>query len=203
MKHLTTIALACALAFPAVTFAQTTSTAKMTTASGERVNAVETEIRAKVVELNKANRTATLKGAKGELVSVHVPPEAKNFDQVSVGDELVLRYIMATASKLEPIANTGIRERIETPITETAAPGSMPGAMVGRTVEVLADIQSVDAKARTVKIRGATRTFSLAVPQDIDISKLKVGMQVRAVFVEAMVLTVEKAPQAAAKPKKK
>lgn len=202
-RFLNTVALACALALPVAASAQTTTTASMTTATGERVKAAEIDIRAKVVELNKRNRTAVLKGPDGNLVTVHVPPEAKNFDQVSVGDDLVIRYIMATASKLEPIENTGIRERVETPIAESAPAGSMPAAMVGKTVEVLADIKSVDVKARTVTIRGAIQTFTLAVPNDIDISKLKVGKQVRAVFVEAMVLNVEKAPKAATTPKKK
>ena len=60
-------------------------------------------------------------------------------------------------------------------------------------VLVLAVIQSVDRKARTVTLRGATRTLTVGVPESIDVAKLKVGDDVRAVFVEAAVLSVERA----------
>ncbi|MFZ6747537.1 hypothetical protein [Undibacterium sp. Ren11W] len=205
MTRLTKIVLACALAFPVAAFAQATVTTASAAASGVRAKAGEIEVRATVVELDMANRTATLKGPKGKLVTVNVPAEVKNFDQVLVGDELVVRYMTAVAAKLEPVSNNGIRERVESTTTGAAPAGGMPGALVGRKVEILADVKAIDTKAGTATLRGATRTFTIAIPEGMDVSKVKVGSQVRAVFVEAVVLNVEHvakpaAPAAAAKP---
>ena len=151
-------------------------------------------MRAKVVELDIARRTATLLGPRGQLVAVDVPAEVKNFDQVKVGDELVVRYLTAVAARIEPASKSGIRERVESSGGGTAAAGAMPGAAQGRTVEVLAVIQSLDRKAGTATLRGPRRTVTLAVPEGVDITKLKVGNEVRVVFVEAVVLSVERAP---------
>jgi hypothetical protein len=68
----------------------------------------------------------------------------------------------------------------------------MPGATVQRTVEVLAVVQALDRKARTATLRGAKRTVSVNVPEGIDISKIKVGDEVHAVMIEALVLNVER-----------
>lgn len=160
-------------------------------APGARMAAGEVQLRAKVIELDMARRLATLRGPKGGMVTVEVPAEVKNFDQVRVGDELVVRYVAAVAAHLEPASKSGIRERVESTGAATAAAGSMPGAASQRTVEVLAQIQALDRKAGTVTLRGAKRTLTVKVPEGIDMAKLKVGNEVRATIVEAVVLNVE------------
>lgn len=165
-------------------------------APGARLKAGELTVTAKVVELDAARRSVVLRGPKGNLVTVDVPPEVKNFDQVRVGDELVIRYAAAVAAALEPASKSGIRERIESTSTAAAAPGALPGMATARRVEILAEIQAVDRKARTATLRGAKRTVVVAVPENIDIAKLKVGGDVHAVFVEAMVIDFEHAKPA-------
>ena len=54
--------------------------------------------------------------------------------------------------------------------------------------------------ARTATLRGVHRTVRVSVPETVDMSKIKVGGEVRAVITEAMVLAVEPAPTAPAKP---
>ena len=195
MTCLRSIALACALSLPFAVFAQGAAVAKAS-APNVRMKAAEVEVRAKVVELDMAGRLATLRGPKGQVVTMHVPAEVKNFDQVRVGDELVIRYITAVAARLEPATASGIRERVETEGTKGAAAAGSPGAAADRTVEVLAVIQAIDKKAGTATLKGVKRTVTMAVPEGVDISKLKVGQEVRAVFVEAVVLNLERVPAA-------
>jgi hypothetical protein len=187
------IALASAVAIPTAACAQG---AAVTTMKGKgpdsRMAAGEVQVRAKVVELDMAHRLATLKGPKGNLVTLEVPAEVKNFDQMRVGDEVVVRYIAAVAARLEPASKSGIRERVESTTAATAAPGALPAAGEQRTVQVLAVIQAVDRSAGTVTLRGAKRTVTIAVPEGVDIRKLKVGDEVRAEFTEAIVLNVER-----------
>jgi hypothetical protein len=188
-------ALACAL--PAAALAQGAAAGVATAkADGVRMAAGEVEVRARVIELDKARRTATLQGPKGRIVTVDVPAEVKNFDQVRVGDDLVVRYAAAVLARLEPHGSAGIRERIESTGAASAPAGSLPGTGAVRTVEVLAVIQSLDRKAGTATLRGAQRTVTMAVPPGVDVGKLKVGDSVRAVFIEAAVLSVERAPAA-------
>jgi hypothetical protein len=93
-----------------------------------------------------AHRTATLRSPKGKLVTVDVPADIKNFDPVRVGDELVVRYVAATAATLEPVSNSGIRKRVASSSQDKSAPGAMPGATTGRTVEALMNVQAVNKK---------------------------------------------------------
>ena len=152
----------------------------------------EVQIRAKVVELDMAHRLATLKGPKGNVVTLEVPAEVKNFDQMRVGDDVVVRYIAAVAARLEPASKSGIRERVESTTAAAAAPGALPGVGAQRTVQVLAVIQAIDRTAGTVTLRGAKRTVTIAVPEGVDTRKLKVGDEVRAEMTEAIVLNVER-----------
>jgi hypothetical protein len=165
------------------------------TAAGQGVRAAgeEIEIRAKVMAVDYVGRTAVLKGPKGNMVTVDVPVEVRNFEQVKVGDELVARYARAVAAKLERVNKTGARERVETMDSARAEPGAKPGMAVARKVEILATIQSVDVKKRQVTLRGAERVISLDVPSDINIKNLKKADDVRAAFFEAVMVTVEEA----------
>ena len=193
MKKLNPIILVCAVSFALSAFSQSAAVTDVAVA-GPAVRGVgsEVEIRAKVVALDMARRTASLKGPKGNVVTVNVPAEVRNFDQVRVGDELSVRYATAVAAKLERVTKSGIRERVETADAVRAEQGDKPGVASGRTVEILAEIQSIDKKNNQVVLRGAERTVAMVVPPSVDIKTLKVGDEVRALFIEAAVVTVEK-----------
>lgn len=163
-------------------------------ASGARAAGGTMELRAKVVELDPARRTATLQGPKGRIVTVDVPAEVKNFDQVQVGDQLVVRYAAAVLARLEPATASGIREKAESTTVAAAPAGGLPGVAGRRTVDVLVVVQSLDRNARIATLRGPTRTVHVEVPEGIDLKQVKVGDEVRARLVESAVLSVERAP---------
>jgi hypothetical protein len=189
MRHFA-IALFCALSLSQAALAKDPP---KPASAGVGVAGGELEVRATVVELDKAHRTLVLKGPKGKVVTLSVPAEVKNFDEIRVGDQLVLRYAAAVAAKLEPVAHSdGIRERVETAGGGTAPAGSMPAVGASNTVEVLAVVQAFDRKAGTVTLRGVSRTVTVRIPDGMDTSKLKVGSEVRALITEAAVLSVER-----------
>ena len=70
-----------------------------------------------------------------------------------------------------------------------------PLADFGVFAAVTATIVGIDSKARTVTLKGPRQTVELAVADDIDLSKAKVGDQVGAVYQEAFGLLVEPAPK--------
>ncbi|MFZ4289131.1 hypothetical protein [Variovorax sp. HJSM1_2] len=185
---------ASALVLPAAGFAQgAAAIAVEGKGANGAVKAGEIEVRAKIVELDMKNRVAVLRGPKGNIVMVDVPAEVKGLDQVRVGDDLVFRYAAAVVAKLEKVSGTaGIRENTEKTETVAAPAGALPGRASARTVEVLATITALNAKAGTATLRGASRTTTVNVPKDIDIKQLKVGDEVRATVIEAVVLNVER-----------
>jgi hypothetical protein len=203
MPRSASLLLACALALPGAAWAQSTSVGVAgASAPGTRFAAGEVEVRARVVELDTAGRTATLRGARGQLVTVAIPAEVKNADQIRVGDDLLIRYVRAVAARLEPVSNGGIRERIESGGAVAAPAGAAPGLAGARTVEVLATVKALDRNARTATLQGVHRTVRISVPEGIDMSKVKIGDEVRAVISEAVVLAIAPAPKRAPAPAK-
>ena len=59
------------------------------------------EITAVVTAINKATRTVTLKGPKGGSLDVVCGDECRNFDQVKVGDHVVVRYAQSLLLELK------------------------------------------------------------------------------------------------------
>ena len=193
------LASALALTFAAPACAQSVTVATTAaSAPSVRASAREVEIRARVVEIDKVGRTVTLRGVRGNVVTVDVPASVKNLDQVSVGDFVTVRHLSAVIARLEPLAKkSGIRERIESTETTTAPEGGLPGVSELRKVEVLAIVQSINRKAHQATLRGAKRTVTVDVPSDVDLTQVKVGDEVRAWFTEAVVISVERAVPAA------
>jgi len=193
--------IACSLALPVTVWAQSASVAAAAAAtpSGARVAGGDIQVRARVLEIDRAGRAVTLRGPNGQIATVSMPAEMKNFDQIRVGDMVLIRYLLAVAARIEPAPKNDIRERIESSAAASAPAGSAPGAAGVRTVEVIATIQSIDRKARTLTLRGVHRTVKVAVPEGVDLSKVKTGDDVHAVFTEAVVLAVEPAPKPAPK----
>lgn len=200
MRPTAVLLITAALALPAAALAQSAAVSGGTVqAPGLRAGGTELSVRARVVELDAAGRTATLRGPRGDVVTVAVPAEVA-IDGIRVGDMLLIRYAMAVAAALEPAASrSGIRERVESQASGTAPSGAAPGVAGRRTVEVLAVIQAIDRKARTATLRGVHRTVRVAVPENVDMSRVKIGDEVRAVFTEAAVIAIEPAPRGGGK----
>jgi hypothetical protein len=191
---------AAALFLSANVMAQSASASVATgEAPGLRAKAGDLEVRAKVVELDQSKRVTTLRKANGELVTLDIPADLKNFESVRVGDDVVLRYTAAAVVSLEPTSSkSGIRERTvsSSKVTSAAASGVLPSMAGRRTVDVLAVVSAINTKARTATLRGAKRTVTVDVPPEIDLKQIKVGDEVRATVVESAVLSVERPPEA-------
>jgi len=82
----------------------------------------------------------------------------------------------------------------DTQATRTA-PGEKPGGSLQQSVAVTATVTAIDAATRTVTLKGPKQTVSLPVSKDIDLTKVKVGDQVGAVYQESFALTVEPAKE--------
>ena len=144
-----------------------------------------------VQEVNKRTREVTLRRQDGSVMSVVVGPEVRNFNQIKVGDIVEAKAIELLAIAVGPAA-TQVRERRETTGRgdTRSALGEKPAATTQRTVEIVATVQAVDRKARTVTVKGAVQTVTLKVGEDVDLSSIKVGDNVYVVYIESYSISV-------------
>jgi hypothetical protein len=165
---------------------------------GRAVIAREAKLSAQVVGIDKATRTVTLKGPKGNVVDVVAGDEVKNFDQIKLGDLVVARYMQALTLELKKTKG-GVREASEREAAVRAQPGERPGGAVGRQVTALADVIDVNPKNKTITLKGPKgNVVTLDVHNQDHFKVVKKGDQVEVVYTEALALSVEPAPKAPA-----
>ena len=165
-------------------------------APGKRTIANTVKITASIEAIDSAARTVTLKGPRGNVVTLAVGPEVKNFDQMKVGDFVVVRYVQALTLELKK-GGTAPRERVEREGGATAQPGERPAAGAARQVTVVADVIKIDQKKQMVTLRGPSRVVDLKVQDPNQLKLVKVGDQVEATFTEAVAISVEPAKKPA------
>jgi len=164
------------------------------TAPGTGVAERVAQIIASVEAVDSAKRTVTLKGPAGDIVTLPVGPEVQNFDQIRVGDLVVVRYLEALTLELEK-RGTAKRERTERDVSERASPGERPAAIEAHEVHVVADVIAVEPLTQTVRLRGPTRVVDLRVHDPEQFKLVAVGDQVEAPYTEAVAISVKPATE--------
>ncbi len=151
--------------------------------------------RGTITQVDQAARTVTVKRPAGDEVVINVNERVKNFAQVKVGDQIVLRQAQALVLELKKTGtSSGIRERTDKDQMAVAKPGEKPGIAVAREIKVTADVTAVDKKASTVTLRGVHESRTLKVNDPKILAAVKKGDQVEVTYVEGEALSVEAAP---------
>ncbi len=170
--------------------------AAVATAPGKAV-AVETmKIAATVTAIDKATRAVTLKGPKGNELTVTAGPAVKNFDQIKAGDQVMLEYVEALSLQLKkgggaPVARTTQQGAV------AAKPGERPAGAVGQQVTVVADVIDVNPATQVVTLKGPQRTVELKVRDPEQFKLVKKGDQIEATYTEAVAIAVTPAAKPA------
>jgi Cu/Ag efflux protein CusF len=149
---------------------------------------------ATVVAIDQKTRKVTLRGDSGNEWTFTAGPEVRNLAQVQRGDQVLVQYYEGFAVALAP-KGSGVREREDRLDIARAKQGEKPAGEITSSVDVVATVQAVDPKTRTVTIQGAQQTVELKVADDVDLSQVKVGDQVEASYVESLAISVLPAPK--------
>ena len=200
MKSTAALALIAA-AFAAATHAQkpdATGGAVVASEPGKAAIVRAAQVSAQVVGIDKATRTVTLKGPKGNAVDLVAGDEVRNFDQIKLGDFVVARYAQALSLELRKTRAAGggatVREE-----AAKAKPGERPAVAGARQVTVLADVVAVDPKGSTITLKGPRgNEVVLNVQNPEQFKVVKKGDQVEVTYTEALALSIEPAPKPAA-----
>jgi hypothetical protein len=153
---LTAAALAVALAFAADVEAQ----------AGKTYQAQPMEGVVTVTNIDRAARTVTIKGPKGNETVVAVPPEAQNLDQVQVGSRFKVRFLdevaVSVGSGGEPSAVAGSSVQL-------APKGGTPGGTIAEVVQISAVVEAVDPASRQITLRGPQgNSRTIRVAEDVE-----------------------------------
>ena len=159
------------------------------------------KITAQVVALDKASRTVTLKGPKGNVVDVVAGDEVKNFDQIKIGDLVAVSFLQSLSLELQK-TKTGASGITTQGAAVTAKPGETPGAAAAHQVTAIAKVTAVNKKAKTITLKGPRgNSVTLDVQNPDQFKVVKVGDEVLVTYTEAVAISLEPAPAKAAKKK--
>jgi hypothetical protein len=155
-----------------------------------------------VLAVDRPARTATLRREDGSEVTMDVPQNVKNFDQIEVGDTVSIEYNEATAIVVRKAdaasgssAPTGFGPSGNVSGSLVTAPlGAKPAAVETHTSEIAAEIENVDYDKRTVTLRGPEgKVHMLDVSDEVkDLNALKKGDIVTVRHTVAVAIAVTK-----------
>jgi len=154
-----------------------------------------TKVRGTVSAIDKDAGTVTLKGPKGNTLTIEVNDKSK-LDQVKVGDPVVAAYIEAVAFRVQK-AGSGATPGVSVQESRVSSkPGETPAGAIGREVTATVTITAIDKKAHTVTIKGpkgGTETIKARDPKNLE--GLKVGDMVEITYTQALAVSLDKSGQ--------
>jgi hypothetical protein len=156
---------------------------------------LDNEITAKadVVAVDKATRDVTLRREDGALLTVRVPADVRNFDQIAAGNQLRVRYRQQLTVERSTAPDAG---GAQVAAAAARAPkGAMPAAAVGAGLHVVVTIETID-KAHDIVVfslpDGELVSHRIATADGRQfVGGLKIGDKVALVYSEALALSVE------------
>ncbi|MBS0578161.1 MAG: hypothetical protein JSR36_02740 [Proteobacteria bacterium] len=152
------------------------------------------KVSATIKAIDAPSRTLTLEGPNG-LLTVEVGKEAKRFDQLKVGDKVVVSYYQGLAAQMKP----GDSAKASAPVGSEFASANKkgPGGIVGASVTTTVTIQAVDVPTNTVSFKRADGSVHVITVRNAKMKKfiktLKPGDVVDVTYTESIAIDVEPA----------
>jgi hypothetical protein len=147
---------------------------------------------AEVVAIHKADRTVTLLGSEGNVVEIEVGPEARNFDQIKVGDRVRAEYYESVAIY---IGEKGTQPDVKADIVAgRSAKGDKPAGVIIGSIDISATVKSINKFKRTIKLvmpdgKIVTRKVDKSIKA---FDTLKKGDSIHVRLTEAVAILIEK-----------
>lgn len=151
-------------------------------------------VTAVVTAIDHETRVVTVRRTDGEEITFTASEEARNLDQVSVGDILMAEY-QSTVS-IEVIANDGMEpDAMMASAMARTEKGQMPGIAAMDATVVVATVEEINLEMNTFKLKGPDGEVTEFVARNPDnLRRSAVGDLVVITTTEAIAITVEKLP---------
>ncbi len=162
--------------------------------------ATAVKLQGTITAVDKENRTVTIKGSKGRILTLDVKDPSK-LEVLKVGDPVVGVYMEAVAIQVKKAGAAAPGMSVQESRVGSK-PGETPAGAIGREVTVTGTITAVDRKAQTVTIKGPQgnqETVKVKNPKNLE--NVKAGDMVEITYAQALAVSLDKRP-AEAKPAK-
>jgi hypothetical protein len=152
-----------------------------------------------VKAVDAAARTVTLEGKGGETQTVKVGPNVKRFDEIAVGDTIVIQLEQGLLLEYQAPGAETVAPQVAA-ASGRAGPDQAPAAAVAGGVQATVTITAIDLKNRMVVFQGPQgNIYQVKAGPNVQIEKLNVGDKLLATYAEAVAIKLEKAPAKAEK----
>ncbi len=151
------------------------------------------EMRGVIEIIDPVTRQVVVRGEDGRAVTVTLPPEAHNFDQLEPGDRVAASYSESIAARMATPDDR--RETMIGTAGGRAPKGATPGVAAGMALTSVVTWVGYDAAAARATFTGPTGlTHSVIVPPEMRAfaAARRPGDQVAIDYSEAMAVGVEK-----------
>ena len=153
------------------------------------------KVTAVVEAIDLETRVVTLRRPQGDTVTFTASDEARNLDQVFVGDIVNAEYEEILSIRV--VANDGTEpEKLELAGMERTAKGEMPGVAAFNAQSVTATVEEINLEANTFKLKGPDGSVNEYVARNPDnLRRAEVGDLVIITTSQAVALSVEVGPE--------
>jgi Cu/Ag efflux protein CusF len=145
-------------------------------------------VKATIEAIDSTNRLVTLKGPKGDVMTLPVDEDVVRFNELKVGDKVTAEYFESVAYEIEvPGANTPTG----TAVASAPIAGAKPaGAAMSMTVDKVT-IQAIDLATPAVTVKTASGDIlSFRVRHKQNLKNVKVGDVVVITHTKALMISV-------------
>lgn len=151
-------------------------------------------VSAVVEAIDHETRVVTVRKSDGEELTFTASEEARNLDQVDVGDILIAEYVESI--DIQVLANDGMEpEAAAAGAMARTEKGQMPGFAAMEQVVVTATVEDINIEANTFKLKGPDGTINEYTARNPEnLKRAMVGDLVVITRTDAIAIVVEKQP---------
>jgi len=147
-----------------------------------------------VEAIDLETRQVTLRGPEGNSRTITASEEARNLDQIDVGDQVNVEYVQHMS--IEVFANDGMEPGAGTlSAVARSAEDEAPGAMHVETMVTSATVEEINLEDNTFKLKwpgGEIKQYEAQDPENL--RKAAVGDLVVTTFTEAIAIYLNEVP---------
>jgi hypothetical protein len=151
-------------------------------------------VSAVVEAIDHETRVVTVRKPDGEAITFTASEEARNLDQVSVGDVLIAQYTETVS--INVVAGDGLEpEAAGAAALARTEKGEMPGVAAMEATVVISTVEEINVEANTFKLKGPDGVVTEYVARNPEnLKRSEVGDLVVITVTEAIAIAVEKVP---------
>jgi hypothetical protein len=172
-----------------------TAIGDVATAPGKVAVSETVKMTATVVSIDIGSRDLLLIDSQGKMHKVNVSDQARNLDQVKVGDKVTAEYTEAISLQLKKRGTADAPPASAVEAMIRSPKGMKPGGAVGRKVTAFATIVAVNSTKQFVTLRGPLgNDYDVQVLDPAQLKAVNKGDEVEVVYTEALAISVQSAP---------